>query len=105
MSVKTKDNVSHVAERLPEHPSHQIDRSNLIKFKFNGRTYPAYAGDTIASALWAAGVKMLGRSFKYHRPRGAFAFTSGDSNTLVRVNDEPNVRASVKRVEPESSGR
>jgi len=101
MSIKTKDYATHVAGRLPQHPSHQIDRSKLIEFKFNGRTYPAYAGDTIASALWAAGVKMLGRSFKYHRPRGAFAFTSGDSNTLVRVNDEPNVRASVKRVEPE----
>ena len=71
------------ANRLPAHPSHQIDRSRPLEFSFNGKSYPALAGDTIASALWAAGVKMLGRSFKYHRPRGAFALTSGDSNTLV----------------------
>ncbi|MBI1877169.1 MAG: FAD-dependent oxidoreductase, partial [Chloroflexi bacterium] len=43
---------------------------------------------------------MLGRSFKYHRPRGGFAFTSADSNTLVRVGDEPNVRASAMLVKP-----
>ena len=89
-----------IANRLPAHPSHQIDRSRPLEFSFNGKSYPALAGDTIASALWAAGVKMLGRSFKYHRPRGAFAFTSGDSNTLVRVDDEPNVRAGVRPVEP-----
>jgi sarcosine oxidase subunit alpha len=42
---------------------------------------------------------MLGRSFKYHRPRGAFSFTPDDTNTLVRVNDDPNVRASIRLVE------
>ncbi len=88
------------AKRLPAHPSHQIDLSRPLEFSFNGKVYPALAGDTIASALWAAGVKMLGRSFKYHRPRGAFALTSGDTNTLVRVGDEPNVRAGVRPVEP-----
>jgi len=85
--------------RLPGHPSYQIDPARKLTFEFDGRSYPALAGDTIASALWAAGVRMLGRSFKYHRPRSPFALTAGDSNTLVRVNDEPNVRAGVRLVE------
>jgi sarcosine oxidase subunit alpha len=72
----------------------------VFEFEFNGKAYPACTGDTIASALWAAGVKVLGRSFKYHRPRGPFAFTSADSNTMVRVDDEPNVRASATLVKP-----
>jgi sarcosine oxidase, subunit alpha len=80
--------------RLAPHPSHKIDRSKRLEFEFNGKPYQAFEGDTVASALWAAGVRVLGRSFKYHRPRGAFALTTGDSNTLVRVDDEPNVRAS-----------
>src|SRR6185503_20616945 len=106
MSVKTKSETmspplsEKVVSRLPSHPSHRINRADLFEFEFNGRRYPAFAGDTIASALWAAGVKVLGRSFKYHRPRGAFAFTSADSNTMVRVDDEPNVRASAKLVKP-----
>ncbi|MFQ5614186.1 MAG: FAD-dependent oxidoreductase [Anaerolineae bacterium] len=86
--------------RLPQHPSHKIDRARRFEFEFNGKTYPAFEGDTVASALWAAGVKVLGRSFKYHRPRGAFAMTSADTNTLVRVGDEPNVRASTRPVQP-----
>ena len=47
-----------------------IDRSKPIGFSFNGRQVTGYAGDTIASALMAKGVKLMGRSFKYHRPRG-----------------------------------
>lgn len=86
--------------RLPEHPSHKIDRSRTFAFTFDGKTYPAFAGDTIASALWASGIKMLGRSFKYHRPRGPFAFTFADTNGLVRVGDEPNVRPAARPVEP-----
>ncbi|MCC7352567.1 MAG: (2Fe-2S)-binding protein [Anaerolineae bacterium] len=85
--------------RLPAHPSHKTDRANAFEFAFNGKKYPAFVGDTIAGALWAAGVRMLGRSFKYHRPRGAFAFTPSDSNAIVRVNGEPNVRATARLVE------
>jgi len=101
MTTSTKQTTaSQPTDRLPAHPSHKIDRATPIEFRFNGKTYPAFAGDTISSALWASGVRMLGRSFKYHRPRGPFAFTSGDTNALVRVGDEPNVRPCVKRVEP-----
>lgn len=106
MSLKTKPGLSPqligapAAGRLPEHPSHKVNYSRLFDFEFAGKRYPAFAGDTIASALWATGVRVLGRSFKYHRPRGPFALTSADSNAMVRVNNEPNVRAGVRRVEP-----
>ena len=92
--------VEQATGRLSHHPSYKIDLGESFTFTFNGRPYPAYRGDTIASALWAANQKMLSRSFKYHRPRGLFALTAADTNTLVRVNDEPNVRASVRQVEP-----
>ena len=95
MNVNTiPDTLLQTAGRLAYHPSYKIDPEQVFHFEFDGKTYRGFAGDTIASALWAAGVKVLGRSFKYHRPRGAFALTSADSNTLVRVDDEPNARAS-----------
>ena len=51
----------------------RIDRSRPVRFTFDGRSYSGYAGDTLASALLANGVHLLGRSFKYHRPRGLVA--------------------------------
>ena len=49
-----------------------INRDKKLSFKFNGKTYYGYEGDTLASALIANGVHLVGRSFKYHRPRGFF---------------------------------
>ena len=49
-----------------------INRDKKISFKFNGKSYFGYEGDTLASALIANGVDLVGRSFKYHRPRGFF---------------------------------
>ena len=49
-----------------------INRNIKLSFKFNGKTYYGYEGDTLASALIANGVHLVGRSFKYHRPRGFF---------------------------------
>jgi len=49
-----------------------INRDKNISFKFNGKSYFGYEGDTLASALIANGVHLVGRSFKYHRPRGFF---------------------------------
>ncbi len=75
----------------------RIDRSRLIRFRFNGRDYAGHPGDTLASALIANGVKLLARSFKYHRPRGIFAAGIDEPNALVRVGEgaaaEPNLRA------------
>lgn len=70
-----------------------IDRSAPLAFTFDGKLYMGYAGDVIASALYATGQKLLSRSFKYHRPRGVLTMSGHDANTIVQVADEPNVRA------------
>ncbi len=74
-----------------------IDRSKKLHFTFDGRPYTGYAGDTLASAMLANGVRLLGRSFKYHRPRGLIAAGSEEPNALVQLEKgaytEPNTRA------------
>ena len=62
-----------------------IDRSQTLAFTFNGREYEGYSGDTLASALLANGVHLVGRSFKYHRPRGIVSAGPEEPNALVRV--------------------
>ena len=61
----------------------RIDRSRPIKFSFNGQTFNGYAGDTLASALLANGVRKVARSFKYHRPRGIVA--AGAELSLIHI--------------------
>ena len=86
--------------RLPEERSSEvIDRSSQLSFTFDGTTYQAYAGDTIASALSAAGKRVFSRSFKYHRPRGLLCCAGHCPNCLVQVDDEPNVRSCQRLVE------
>ena len=70
-----------------------IDRDRPITFQFEGRSIQGYHGDSIASALTGAGVKVLSRSFKYHRPRGVLTMAGQDANTLVQLPGEPNVLA------------
>jgi methylglutamate dehydrogenase subunit C len=74
-----------------------IDRSSPLSFKFDGRTYSGFAGDTLASALIANDVQLIGRSFKYHRPRGIMTAGSEEPNALVTLRkeafSEPNTRA------------
>lgn len=70
-------------------------------FAFAGRVYRAQPGDTIASALARNGVRVISRSFKYHRPRGLLCGAGHCPNCLVQVGDEPNVRACMRPVEPE----
>ena len=62
-----------------------IDRSVPLTFTFDGITYTGYRGDTLASALLANGIRLLGRSFKYHRPRGLIAAGSEEPNALVQL--------------------
>jgi len=73
------------------------DRSKVLQFSFNGRSYHGYQGDTLASALLANGVRLVGRSFKYHRPRGIFSCGMEEPNALVQLGrgawSEPNMRA------------
>ena len=74
-----------------------INRQKLVHFKFDNKKYTGYEGDTLASALLAHGVHLVGRSFKYHRPRGIFGSGSEEPNALVRLisdkSSEPNLRA------------
>ena len=79
--------------RLGHRPSELIDRSSVVHFKFGGRRVAAHPGDTIASALYASGVRVFSRSFKYHRPRGLLCVAGHCPNCLVTVDGVPNVRA------------
>jgi sarcosine oxidase subunit alpha len=84
--------------RLGVQPGEVIDRERPITFTWNGRRYPAYEGDTIVSALAACGVRVLSRSFKYHRPRGLVSADVHDPSCLVQVGAEPNVRGAHRKV-------
>ena len=63
----------------------RIDRSSTINFRFNGKSYQGYAGDTLASALLANGVRVVGRSLKFHRPRGVLSAGVEEPNALLNV--------------------
>jgi sarcosine oxidase subunit alpha len=75
----------------------RIDRSKPVRFTFDGKTYYGYQGDTLASALLANGVVLIGRSFKYHRPRGILSAGAEEPNALIQLGvgnrTEPNLRA------------
>ncbi len=76
----------------------RIDRSRVLNFTFDGRQYTGVHGDTLASALLANGVHLVGRSFKYHRPRGIFSAGAEEPNALVGIRRDtaryvPNLRA------------
>jgi sarcosine oxidase, subunit alpha len=74
-----------------------IDRTRPITFQWEGRRYSGFAGDTLASALLASGVRMMGRSFKYHRPRGLIAAGLDEPNAIVQLEQGaqtiPNLKA------------
>ena len=77
----------------------RIDRANTVSFTFNGKTFQGCQGDTLASALLANGVSLIGRSFKYHRPRGLYTAGPEEPNALVtlgpKASGEPNVPATM----------
>ena len=80
-------------------PGNGIDRTEPLRFSFDGRRLEGYAGDTLASALLANGVRLIARSFKYHRPRGIVGIGAEEPTALVTVgegaNVEPNTRATL----------
>ncbi|WP_241550282.1 2Fe-2S iron-sulfur cluster-binding protein [Acidithiobacillus sulfuriphilus] len=85
--------------RLPRLPGEWIDRAHSIEFEFEGKHFQGFAGDTISSALWASGQRVLGRSFKYHRPRGIFSLANHDVNGMMQWGQKLNVRADVTLLE------
>jgi sarcosine oxidase subunit alpha len=84
--------------RLPERDGERINRGREIEFSFDGRAVSAFEGDTIASALFAAGRRTFSRSFKYHRRRGLLCCAGQCPNCLVQVGDAPGVRACTEPV-------
>ncbi len=89
----------------PLSPWAQTEPAKPITFYFNDKPYPAFSGDTVASALLAAGVRLFGRSFKYHRPRGVLGAGIEEPNALVTVGQgahaTPNIPATTVLVEEE----
>jgi sarcosine oxidase subunit alpha len=78
--------------RLGPQAGEVIDREAELTFSWNGDTFRAFAGDTIVSALAAAGERVFSRSLKYHRPRGLLTGSFHDPGCMMQVGDEPNVR-------------
>lgn len=85
-------------------PGARVDTTQQLEFFFDGRAYKGYRGDTLASALLANGVAIVGRSFKIHRPRGVFAAGKEEVNAFVQLEDgawtEPNARATLVPLYP-----
>ncbi|CAN5321180.1 sarcosine oxidase subunit alpha family protein [soil metagenome] len=104
-TLRRRDVAPTMSRRLSRQPGEIIDRTASLTFNWNGRTFPAYSGDTIASALSACGVRVFSRSFKYHRPRGLLTASYLDPGCMVQVGDEPNVRGAHRLVEPDMEVR
>ena len=75
--------------RLPEQPGERISRDRVLRFTFDGKTVEAFEGDTVGSALYAAGRRTFSRSFKYHRRRGLLCCAGQCPNCLVAVDGAP----------------
>lgn len=85
--------------RLAPQSLEWIDRSQTISFELEGNVIEGFKGDVISSALWANEIKVLGRSFKYHRRRGILSMANHDINALFDTKDRPNVRGDVVEIE------
>ena len=86
--------------RLNNLPTLRIDVSKKISFTYKNRTFSGVSGDTVATALYANGVRVFGRSLKYHRPRGLYSLDGECSNTMMQVDGAPNVRTEMTLLKP-----
>ncbi len=85
-----------MSARLPPAPHEWIDRTKPIRFTFERQSYEGLAGDCVTSALWAAGERLIGRSFKYHRPRGVLSLANHDVNAMFQWGARLNLRGDVE---------
>ena len=87
-----------------EHTGSLIDRHRPLQFSFDSRSFSGLAGDSLASALLANGVSLVGRSFKYHRPRGVYTIGVEEPNALVTLHPgprrDPNTKATMVELYP-----
>ncbi|MCD4721744.1 MAG: (2Fe-2S)-binding protein, partial [Desulfobacula sp.] len=79
--------------RLIQSATQKINRAKPISFSWEGQSFTGFEGDSVASALFANGVKIFSRSLKYHRPRGLYSMDGESANTLVNINGECNARS------------
>lgn len=86
--------------RITEHPILTFERGEKVEFFFEGQPVEGYAGEPVAAALHAAGVKVLRYSPKLHRPRGFFCAIGNCSSCLMQVDGRPNVRVCIEPVRP-----
>jgi sarcosine oxidase subunit alpha len=87
--------------RLRSQAGERIDRRHPIHFRYAGKELTGFAGDTIGSALFAAGRRVFSRSFKYHRPRGLVCCSGRCPNCMMTVDGVPNVRVCVEPLRPD----
>ena len=85
--------------RLPQ--GGLVARDAPLSFTFNGKSYKGLAGDSLAAALLANGVHLVGRSFKYHRPRGIVSAGAEEPNALIQVGDDPRTEPNLKATQIE----
>src|SRR6516162_148647 len=79
----------------------RVDRAKPLAFSFDGVSHTGLAGDTLASALLANGVHLVGRSFKYHRPRGILSAGSDEPNALMGIGREPHFTPNLRATQVE----
>ena len=79
--------------RLSKLPTCRIHPEKKVSITYRGKTYHGYEGDTVASLLYANGIRIFSRSLKYHRPRGLYSLDGECSNTTMAIDGIPNVRA------------
>ena len=79
--------------RLTRLPTLRIDPAETFSFAYRGKTYGGLKGDTVATALYANGIRIFSRSIKFHRPRGLYSLDGECSNCLMEIDGVPNVRA------------
>ncbi len=89
--------------RLSNTQGLHVNHDKPVHFTFEGKRYEGLEGDSIASALIANGQWLMSRSFKYHRPRGPLTMAGQDANTLVQLQDEPNVLADKFTIQSDMS--
>jgi sarcosine oxidase subunit alpha len=77
--------------RLEKLPTLRINPVQTIAFHYKNKTFEGLGGDTVATALYANGIRIFSRSLKYHRPRGLYSLDGESSNTCMQVNGIPNV--------------
>ena len=84
--------------RIDKQTGEWLEREKQVSFTFEGKQFTGYEGDTITSALWASGEKVLGRSFKYHRARGVLSLANHDINVMLTDGEDTNIRGDVVAV-------